>query len=153
MVPLSALLFALVQWRKKRYFGEHLVLALHFIAFWLLAIFIVMYGSGSVILRLLAHRGIHFPDTKVDAFLFPITRLVQAIYLYFAFRAFYRDSVLAALLKSALVALPGRLPRATLPPHSVLHGALHLIAAEVGAPSFRFPVDFLDTAPKMVQTF
>jgi len=104
MVPLSALLFALVQWRKKRYFGEHLVLALHFIAFWLLAIFIVMYGSGSVILRLLAHRGIHFPDTKVDAFLFPITRLVQAIYLYFAFRTFYRDSVLAALLKSALVA-------------------------------------------------
>jgi len=104
MVPLSALLFALVQWRKKRYFGEHLVLALHFIAFWLVAIFIVMYGSGSVILRLLAHWGIHFPDYKVDAFLFPITRAVQGIYLYFAFRAFYRDSFLAALLKSALVA-------------------------------------------------
>jgi thiamine biosynthesis protein ThiS len=104
MVPLSALLFALVQWRKKRYFGEHLVLALHFIAFWLIGIFIVMYGSGSVILRLLAHWGIHFPDNKVDAFLFPITRLVQAIYLYFAFRTFYRDSILAALLKSALVA-------------------------------------------------
>jgi len=104
MVPLSALLFALVQWRKKRYFGEHLVVALHFIAFWLVAIFIVMYGSGSVILRLLAHRGVHFPDYKVDAFLFPITRAVQAIYLYFAFRTFYRDSVIAALLKSALVA-------------------------------------------------
>jgi thiamine biosynthesis protein ThiS len=104
MVPLSALLFALVQWRKKRYFGEHLVLALHFIAFWLTGIFIVMYGSGSIVLRLLAHRGVHFPDYKVDAFLFPITRAVQAIYLYFAFRTFYRDSVIAALLKSALVA-------------------------------------------------
>ena len=80
------------------------MLALHFIAFWLTGIFIVMYGSGSIVLRLLAHRGVHFPDYKVDAFLFPITRAVQAIYLYFAFRTFYRDSVIAALLKSTLVA-------------------------------------------------
>jgi len=104
MVPLLALLLALVQWRKKRYFGEHLVLALHFIAFWLVGVFIVLYGGSSIVLRLLAHWGRHFPDYKVDAFLFPITRAIQAIYLYFAFRAFYRDSVIAALLKSALVA-------------------------------------------------
>src|SRR5215467_16119107 len=35
MVPLLALVLALVQWRKHRFFGEHLVLALHFTAFWL----------------------------------------------------------------------------------------------------------------------
>jgi len=103
MVPLMALVLALVQWRKRRFFGEHLVLALHFIAFWLVAIFILMYGGSVIVLLWLAHRGIHFSDIRVDAFLFPITRVVQAIYLFVAFRVFYRDSILAALLKAAAV--------------------------------------------------
>jgi thiamine biosynthesis protein ThiS len=104
MVPLLALVLALVQWRKRRFFGEHLVLALHFIAFWLVGIFILMYGGSVIVLLWLAHRGVYFPDVKVDAFLFPITRAIQAIYLFVAFRVFYRDSILAALLKAAAVA-------------------------------------------------
>lgn len=104
MVPMLALLLAVLQWRKRRFFGEHMVLALHFTAFWLVGIFIVMYGSATLVLRLLAHWGVHFIDYKVDAFLFPITRVVQAIYLYFAFRTFYRDPVLAAVLKAAALA-------------------------------------------------
>jgi hypothetical protein len=56
------------------------------------------------VLKWLAHRGIHYPDYQVDAFLFPITRAIQAIYVYLAFRVFYRDAVLAAALKAAGVA-------------------------------------------------
>ena len=105
MVPLLALLLALVQWRKRRFFGEHMVFALHFTAFWLIAMFILLYGGSVIVLKWLAHRGIHFPDAQVDAFLFPITRLLQAIYLYVAFRVFYRDTVIAAALKAAGVAI------------------------------------------------
>ncbi len=104
MVPLFALVLALVQWRKRRFLGEHLVLALHFIAFWLVGMFILLYGSSVIVLQWLANRGIHFTDIQVDAFLFPITRAIQAIYLFVAFRVFYRDSILAALLKAAAVA-------------------------------------------------
>jgi thiamine biosynthesis protein ThiS len=104
MVPLLALLLALVQWRKRRFFGEHMVFALHFTAFWLIAMFILLYGGSVIVLKWLAHRGMRFPDAQVDAFLFPVTRLLQAIYLYVAFRVFYRDSVIAAALKAAGVA-------------------------------------------------
>jgi thiamine biosynthesis protein ThiS len=104
MVPLLALLLALVQWRKRRFFGEHMLFALHFTAFWLIGMFVLLYGGSVIVLKWLAHYGIHFPDTKVDAFLFPITRAVQAIYLYLAFRVFYHDSVLAAALRAAGVA-------------------------------------------------
>ena len=104
MVPLLALLQVEVQWRKRRFFGEHMVFALHFIAFWLIGMFVLLYGGSVVVLIWLGHHGIHFPDTEVDAFLFPVTRAMQAIYLYLAFRAFYRDSVLAAALKAAGVA-------------------------------------------------
>ena len=104
MVPLLALLLALVQWRRRRFFGEHMVFALHFIAFWLIGMFVLLYGGSVVVLKWLAHRGIHYPDYQVDAFLFPLTRLLQAIYLYVAFRVFYRDSILAAALKAAGVA-------------------------------------------------
>jgi thiamine biosynthesis protein ThiS len=105
MVPLLALLLALVQWRKHRFLGEHMVLALHFTAFWLVAIFVLLYGGSVIVLLWLAHRGIRFPDYKVDALLFPITRAIQAIYLYVAFRVFYRESILAAALKAVGVAL------------------------------------------------
>jgi thiamine biosynthesis protein ThiS len=104
MVPLLALLLALVQWRKRRFFGEHLAFALHFIAFWLIGMFVLLYGGSVIVLKWLGQYGIHFPDTKVDAFLFPVTRAIQAIYLYLAFRVFYRDSILAAALKAAGVA-------------------------------------------------
>jgi hypothetical protein len=104
MVPLLALLLALVQWRKHRFFGEHMVFALHLTAFWLIGMFVLLYGGSVVVLKWLAHRGIHYPDYQVDSFLFPVTRALQAIYLYAAFRVFYRDSVLAAALKAAGVA-------------------------------------------------
>jgi thiamine biosynthesis protein ThiS len=104
MVPILALLLALVQIRKRRFFGEHMVLALHFTAFWLIGIFVVLYGGSVIVLKWLALRGMHFADYRVDAFLFPITRAIQGIYLYFAFRTLYRDSVIAAVLKAAALA-------------------------------------------------
>jgi thiamine biosynthesis protein ThiS len=104
MVPLLALVLALVQWRKRRFFGEHLVLALHFIAFWLAGIFILLLGSSTIVLRWLAHRGIQFTNAELDAFSFPVMCAVQATYLFVAFRVFYGDSILFALLKAAAAA-------------------------------------------------
>ena len=43
MVVLYALLVAALQWRRKQFFGQHLVFSLQFTAFWLMAIFVVLY--------------------------------------------------------------------------------------------------------------
>jgi thiamine biosynthesis protein ThiS len=69
IVPLFALAVWLLQCRKRRYFGEHLVFALHFTAFWLMAVYMGIYGGSSLIVRLFAHFGIklHFSQVLVLA--------------------------------------------------------------------------------------
>ena len=78
--------------------------ALHFTAFWLIAIFIMSLWRQRGRAEVAGSHGAYtFPMNQVDAFLFPITGSfrLSTLYSFVAFRAVYRDSVLAAALKAA----------------------------------------------------
>lgn len=103
LVPALALVLWALEWRKRQFFGEHLVFALHFYAFWLIFMFLVLYGGSMPILVLLVRSGISFNEHAIDATLYHIGQAGLAVYLFLALRAFYRDNVVAAVLKSAAV--------------------------------------------------
>lgn len=104
IVPLFALVLCLIEWRKRRFFGEHLVFSLHFTAFWLIAVFICIYGGSTAVLLSLAHFGIRFHVADWRIVLSPLAYAAIAIYSFFALRAVYGDSVRAAAVKSILFA-------------------------------------------------
>lgn len=104
IVPLFALALWLLEWRKRRFFGEHLVFSLHFTAFWLIAVFIGIYGGSTAVLLALAHFGIRFHVADWRVVLAPLAYATVAIYSFFALRAVYGDSVRAAAVKSILFA-------------------------------------------------
>lgn len=103
IVPLFALVFWLFHAGKRRSFGEHLVFALHFTAFWLIAIFIGIYGGSTALTRLLIHAGVTFSADHLRIFLMVLSYAVLAAYSFVAMRRFYEDSVTAAALKAILI--------------------------------------------------
>jgi thiamine biosynthesis protein ThiS len=103
MVPLFAFALFVIEWRKKRYLGEHLVFALHFMAVWLLIFMIALPGTCSELVRLLHPMGITFTNKALNQFLGLAGGLVLAVYLFFALRRFYGDSVIAALIKAPVL--------------------------------------------------
>lgn len=104
MVPFAALLLAILEWRKRRTYPEHLVFSLHLYAAWLIGIMIVFYGSVYGVLLILAHNGIRLKDTSVDSALFPVAVILIAAFIYPALRRFYQDSAWAAVIKALLLA-------------------------------------------------
>jgi len=103
MVPLYALLFAALQWRKKQFFGQHVVFSLHFTAFWLIAIFVGLYPGVSLILRFAVRHGVRLPQINWDNLIFPLALSLLILYVYLALRFVYRDSVLLSLAKALVV--------------------------------------------------
>jgi thiamine biosynthesis protein ThiS len=103
IVPLFALVFAILESRKHRFFGEHVVFALHFTAFWLSAIFVGLYGASTLLLKLCSLSGIQFQPAYVKTILLVIAYPSVAGYLFVALRRVYGDSIFAAALKSILI--------------------------------------------------
>jgi hypothetical protein len=103
MVLLYAVLIAVLQWRKRQYFGQHLVFSLHFAAFWLTAIMIGIYGAFSLAFRIFRHYGTIIRQFQSDDFIFPLSMLVMISYVFVAWRSVYRDSIGMALLKAAIL--------------------------------------------------
>ena len=104
MVPLFALAAWVLEWRKRRFFAEHVVFALHFYAFWLISILIILYGGAFAVLLALK-PWIHTVSFQhLDLRLFEVAELIVAIYLVLALRRFYGDSVPAAIIKAVLLA-------------------------------------------------
>jgi len=104
MVPLFALAAWVLEWRKRRFFAEHVVFALHFYAFWLISILIILYGGAFAVLLALK-PWIHTVSFQhLDLRLFEVAELIIAIYLVLALRRFYGDSVPAAIIKAVLLA-------------------------------------------------
>ncbi len=102
VVPMFALVLLALQWRKKKYFGEHLVFALHFAAVWMISVFILIYGGAQLLFVLLRRWGLILRgNNTVDWTLFILSSLALALYLGKAFRRFYGDHRLAGLLKGA----------------------------------------------------
>jgi thiamine biosynthesis protein ThiS len=103
MVPLFALVLAVLQWRKKQFFGQHLVFSLHFTAFWLVALFIGFYGGAALIYRFAQHHGVSLAYLNSDDALFPVALLILVSYTTLAMHAVYRDSILLSLAKAAIL--------------------------------------------------
>ena len=105
MAPCFALAVWALEWRKHRFFGEHLVFALHFYAYWLIFSFLVLYGIGTRIALFLARLGlVRVTEGGLDDGLYMIGAVVLFVYLAIALRAVYRDGwVMAAAKAAALV--------------------------------------------------
>jgi hypothetical protein len=102
MVPVFALAVWALEWRKRRFFGEHLVFALHFYAFWLIFIFLLLYGLSTPIIFFLVKHGLaRVTDSGLDHGLYRIGVVVLFIYMAIALRTVYRDGWLMAALKAA----------------------------------------------------
>ncbi|HEY6304834.1 MAG TPA: sulfur carrier protein ThiS [Candidatus Angelobacter sp.] len=100
MVPLFAVVMLAMEWRKKRLFGEHMVFAFHFCAFWLISVFIVLYGGAAAVSRLLRHFGMVFSYFGYDFRIYLFGSIFVAIYLAKAFRTFYQDTLPTAIFKA-----------------------------------------------------
>jgi thiamine biosynthesis protein ThiS len=105
MVALYAVLVAILQWRRKQFFGQHLVFSLHFTAFWLIAILVVLYPGLAMLLRLALSHGVHLPSINWDKFIFPFALLLLFIYSFLALRTAYRESSFMAFAKALVLAL------------------------------------------------
>jgi hypothetical protein len=105
MVILYALLVAILQWRRKQFFGQHLVFSLHFTAFWLMAIFVVLYPGFSVLLRFALSRGVHLPSMNWDNLIFPVALLLLLVYSFLALRTVYRESFFLSFVKALVLAI------------------------------------------------
>ncbi|MGB8128687.1 MAG: DUF3667 domain-containing protein [Candidatus Angelobacter sp.] len=105
MVLIYAVLVAILQWRKKSFAGQHLAFCLHYTAFWLLALFIGVYGGSYWIMRLAATKNISLPMLSSDKDLFVVSMILMALYTARAIHVVYRDSPMMALLKGTALAL------------------------------------------------
>jgi thiamine biosynthesis protein ThiS len=105
MVPLFALACWLLEWRKQRFFAEHVVFGLHFYAFWIISILIVLYGGASAVLLAWKSLGHAVSFRHLDGRLFKVSEIIVVIYLWLALRRFYGDSTPAAIIKAVLLAV------------------------------------------------
>jgi len=103
MVPLFALAVAIVEWRKKRLAGEHLVFALHFIAVYLVLNFIVLGGGVTAVVSILRRWGITYSLGALNQFIGLADLMIFTVYLYFALRRFYGDGRILAGVKALLL--------------------------------------------------
>jgi thiamine biosynthesis protein ThiS len=105
MVPAFALGVWVLEWRKRRLFGEHLLFALHFYSYWLIFLFLVLYGIGTPIAFFLArHDLIRFTENGLDQGFSAIGKVAVFVYLSIALRTVYRDGWVMAALKAAALA-------------------------------------------------
>ena len=88
MVPIFAILSAVVLWRWRRSFVEHFVFALHFYAFWLLFQVVVLglVAHAMIALRTLGHT---FENGRIDDLVALSTVVLLAVYLFLALRNAY----------------------------------------------------------------
>jgi hypothetical protein len=88
MVPIFALLSAVLLWRWRRSYVEHFVFALHFYAFWLL-FQIVFLGLAAHSVQLLARAGVALAPQRIDDVTTVSSLVALAIYLALALRRAY----------------------------------------------------------------
>jgi hypothetical protein len=106
LAPMLAVIVATLNFRKRRYFSEHLIFSLHAYAWWLLwllAILIIMSLTlvGS---RMAGHQvGMYAIDY--------IATLLEfgglGAYLFLASRSFYQDKLISGLIKGVVLTICG----------------------------------------------
>jgi thiamine biosynthesis protein ThiS len=105
MVPMFAVALFAVEWRKGRYFGEHVTFSLHFIAVWLLLFMIAIPALVGRTGWWLRHLGVAVTVSGENHLIGWLGGALLAGYLFLALRRFYDDRPVPALLKAALLAL------------------------------------------------
>jgi hypothetical protein len=103
MVPMLAAVMALAHVRARRFFSEHLVFALHAYAWWLLWLLGILMVM-AVLLLLLRVAGHPMWNAWLDDVVTVLEFGGFGVYLFFAQRTFYRDTLLPALIKSLALA-------------------------------------------------
>jgi hypothetical protein len=106
LAPMLAVIVATLNFRKRRYFSEHLIFSLHAYAWWLLwllAILIIM-SVALVGSRMAGHQvGMYAIDY--------IATLLEfgglGVYLFLASRAFYREKLISGLIKGVVLTICG----------------------------------------------
>lgn len=103
LVPLLALFLQVFYWRSKRFFVEHLISAAHLVSFYVLfwSLFMLLLGGLTATFSHLFQTGQSFQRV-----LFPILRYLPApvigVYIFFALKRVYEESLLVTFVKSAL---------------------------------------------------
>jgi hypothetical protein len=101
LIPVIALLFGLLFFRRRRYVAEHLVIATHFWAFTLVLIGLLLPALLIPVIYLLGATGLATGRYINEVSVTYVVQLVLAVYLYLMLRRVYA----ASAWYSALVAL------------------------------------------------
>jgi hypothetical protein len=106
LAPMLAVVLAILNFGRKRYFSEHIIFSLHAYAWWLLwilTILVVMaliYVSPSL-------TGYSISIRFIDRIATPLEFGGLGVYLFLASRRFYRDNLISAVAKAVLLTFCG----------------------------------------------
>ena len=104
LAPMLAVVLAILNFGRKRYFSEHIIFSLHAYAWWLLWLLAnLVILALVVVLPLLAGRHIN-----LNYFDYAATSLEfggLGAYLFFAGRRFYQDKMIPAVAKAVVLTL------------------------------------------------
>lgn len=104
MVPMLALVMKGLNFRKRRYYSEHIIFALHFYTFYMFWIFVVTLSIHKILYLVLLHlQWIDLLNILTAPIVLEITIFVfLALYIYSAQRQIYREKWPLALMKGVL---------------------------------------------------
>jgi hypothetical protein len=107
MVPIFATIVALLQYRKRRLYGEHLVFSFYYSAFQLLISQIVVASLGSLVIAASWRLGRHISGSVVDAWMTLPILVGCFTYLLLAMRSFYKDNLPFSFIKAVVLSIAG----------------------------------------------
>lgn len=106
LAPVLAVVMAGLNFRRRRYFSEHLIFAVHVYAWWLLwLLLILVLMSLTIVLAGTAGHSVGVHSIDFWATLLEFGGL--GVYLFFASREFYGDKLPAGLAKAVLLTFCG----------------------------------------------
>jgi hypothetical protein len=104
LAPMLAVVLAILNFGRKRYFSEHIIFSLHAYAWWLLWLLAnLLILALVVVLPLLAGR--HFNLTYFDYAATSLEFGGFGVYLFFGSRRFYHDKIIPAMAKAVILTI------------------------------------------------
>jgi len=104
--PMLALVLAILNFRRRRYFSEHVIFSLHVYSWWLLwLLMILLLFSLTLVLTRIAGYSLTLPHLDLYATLLEFGGL--GVYMFFASRRFYKDGLFAVILKGVVLTFCG----------------------------------------------
>jgi uncharacterized protein DUF3667 len=102
--PMLASVLAVLNFRRRRYFSEHLIFSLQVYAWWLLwLLLILVLLSLTLLLTRVAGHPMNLQHLDIYATLLEFGGL--GVYMFFASRRFYKDALLAGLMKGGVLTI------------------------------------------------